>query len=69
MVTHAKLPVEGGTFEIIVKNNSAENKYLVEATLNGTKLTTPFIQHSDIVKGGTLVLTMSNQKPVAQTAN
>ena len=69
MVTHAKLPVEGGTFEIIVKNNSAENKYLVEATLNGTKLSTPFIQHSDIVKGGTLVLTMSNQKPTVQTGH
>ena len=69
MVTHAKLPVEGGTFEIIVKNNSAENKYLVEATLNGTKLSTPFIQHSDIVKGGTLVLTMSNQKPAVQTGH
>lgn len=63
MVTRATLPVEGGTFEILVKGNGSENKYLVAAKLNGKKLSTPFINHSDIVQGGTLELEMSGERP------
>lgn len=62
MITHARLKVEGGIFEIIVKNNNAANKYLASAVLNGKTLTEPFINHQDIAKGGTLVLTMCDQK-------
>jgi predicted alpha-1,2-mannosidase len=62
VVDGAKIPVEGGVFEIIVRNNSQENKYVKEVKLNGQKLETPFFRHSDIVKGGTLEFLMSDHK-------
>jgi len=49
----------GKTFKIKAINNSARNKYVKQVTLNGKILTTPFISHDDIVKGGTLEFTMA----------
>ena len=49
----------GRKFTIIADNNSAENIYVKGATLNGRKLSTPFITYDDIVAGGTLRLSMS----------
>lgn len=61
MVDRAVMHVKGGIFEILVKNNSAANKYVKEAKLNGKVLDTPFITHSDIVKGGKLEFIMSDK--------
>ena len=49
----------GRKFTILADNNSAENIYVKSATLNGRKLSTPFITYDDIVAGGTLRLSMT----------
>jgi len=46
------------TFVIEAKNVSAQNKYIQSAFLNGEPLDKPWFNHSDFVKGGTLVLNM-----------
>ena len=46
------------TFMIEAKNVSAQNKYIQSAMLNGKPLNKPWFEHSDLVKGGTLVLNM-----------
>jgi predicted alpha-1,2-mannosidase len=46
------------SFTVIAKNNSPENKYIQSATLNGKPLNKPWIEHSDIVNGGTLIFEM-----------
>ncbi|RSK42278.1 GH92 family glycosyl hydrolase [Hymenobacter perfusus] len=51
----------GNTFRITVKNQSDKNVYVKEARLNGQKLTRPFLQYTDVVKGGELVFTMSGK--------
>lgn len=48
----------GKTFVIEAKHVSWRNKYIQSATLDGKPLSKPWIQHEDIVKGGTLVLEM-----------
>jgi predicted alpha-1,2-mannosidase len=48
----------GKTFAIVAKNNSKKNIYIQSATLNGKSLDKPWIYHSQIVKGGKLVLKM-----------
>ena len=63
MVDKATIPVAGGNFEIIVKNNSPENKYVKEAKLNGKVLDTLFFPHADLVKGGTLEIEMTAIHP------
>lgn len=63
MVDKATIPVAGGNFEIIVKNNSSENKYVKEAKLNGKVLDTLFFPHADLVKGGTLEIEMTAVHP------
>jgi len=49
------------TFTITAKNNSAQNKYIRSATLNGRPLDKPWFTHSDITDGGTLEFTMGDQ--------
>ncbi len=61
MVDKARIPVKGGVFEIIVKDNSPANKYVRSVSLNGQQLDRMFITHEDIVKGGRLVFEMSNE--------
>lgn len=63
MVDKATIPVAGGNFQIIVKNNSPENKYVKEAKLNGKVLDTLFFPHADLVKGGTLEIEMTAIHP------
>lgn len=46
MIDKALIHVKGGIFEILVKNNSAANKYIKEVKLNGKVLDTPFINHT-----------------------
>lgn len=45
-------------FTITAENNSAQNKYIQSATLNGNPLLSPFITHQDIMSAGTLVFKM-----------
>ena len=60
-IATATLNLENGnTFEVEAKNQSKENVYVTKVTLNGEELTTPFIKHSEIMKGGKLVFYMSN---------
>lgn len=63
IVDKATIPVAGGNFQIIVKNNSPENKYVKEAKLNGKVLDTLFFPHADLVKGGTLEIEMTAVHP------
>lgn len=51
----------GNKFIIDANNNSKENVYISEASLNGQPYTRNFITHADLVKGGTLKLNMSNK--------
>jgi putative alpha-1,2-mannosidase len=51
-------PVSGNTFTIITHNNSPENMYIQSAKLNGGAYNQCFIDHSTILKGGTLELFM-----------
>ena len=56
-----EMPLENGkTFKIITKNNSAENKYVQSATLNGETMETLFFTHDDIKNGSTLTITMGS---------
>jgi putative alpha-1,2-mannosidase len=48
----------GRQFVIEAKNNSPQNIYIQSATFNDKPLDKPWIYHSDVVKGATLVLTM-----------
>ena len=48
----------GKVFEIVARNNSAQNLYIQSATLNGKPWTKPWFSHADIAGGATLVLTM-----------
>lgn len=63
MVDKATIPVAGGNFQIIVKNNSPENKYVKEAKLNGKVLDSLSFPHADLVKGGTLEIEMTAVHP------
>jgi len=48
----------GGTFHIVAKGCSKENKYIQSATLNGEPWDKPWFAHDDIKDGATLVLVM-----------
>ena len=52
---------DGKTFTVIAKNNSRENKYIASILLNGQPLSTPFLNHQDIMAGGTLEITMTDR--------
>jgi predicted alpha-1,2-mannosidase len=45
-------------FIVVAKNNSPKNKYIQSATLNGKPLDRPWIEHSEIINGGTLIFEM-----------
>ena len=49
----------GKTFTVEAPNVSAENKYVVSATLNGKPLDHAWFRHADIMQGGKLTLRMS----------
>lgn len=51
----------GKTFRIVAKNNAAENKYIDSATLNGQPLNKPFFTHEQLMGGGILELTMTDE--------
>lgn len=51
----------GKQFIINAAANNKDNVYIQSASLNGKTYTKNFLNHNDLVKGGTLKLTMSNQ--------
>lgn len=59
----------GKTFEIVGKNNSHENFYINNTTLNGRHFTKNYITQSDIMNGGKLVFEMSNQPNLKKGIN
>jgi len=54
----AEIKVPGGTFKVIARNNSKDNKYIRGVKLNGKDYDKMYITHDDIIKGGTLEFTM-----------
>ena len=53
-----RIALPGGTFHIIARNCSDENKYIQSATLNGQPWDKPWFSHDDIKNGATLILEM-----------
>ncbi len=51
----------GNDFIIEAKNLSEQNKYIQSVQLNGVDYTKAFIEHSDIVKGGSLTIIMGSK--------
>lgn len=51
----------GKSFKVIAANNSPENKYIQSAKLNGKPYTKSYINHKDVVAGGTLEFEMGAQ--------
>jgi predicted alpha-1,2-mannosidase len=49
---------KGKAFSIVARNNSAANRYIQHATLNGKACDHAYLDHADISRGGTLVLEM-----------
>ncbi len=67
LIDEATIRLPGGkTFQVIVKNNSPENRYIASLSLNGKPYTENYLAHSDLLKGGTLLITMSKE-PVIRT--
>ena len=59
-----KIKLENGNvFQIRTLNNSATNKYIQSAKLNGNQLDKLFFSHKDLMDGGILEITMTD-KPV-----
>ena len=52
---------QGKTFVVEARDNSAENRYIQSASLNGKPWNKCFIDYTDIARGGTLVLQMGPQ--------
>jgi len=46
------------SLKIVVENHSSENIHVKEVRMNGRILDNPFINHSDIIDGGTLIFVM-----------
>jgi predicted alpha-1,2-mannosidase len=62
----ATLHLPGGkVFRMLVKNNSAENKYIQNITLNGKQYSRSYLHHSDLMKGGLLVMEMGSAPSAA----
>lgn len=56
-----QLPATGKTFTIVAENNSDENIYIQNMTLNGKPLKRCWLDFSEIVAGGELRLVMGNK--------
>jgi predicted alpha-1,2-mannosidase len=51
---------KGSAFTVIANNNSKDNCYVQSARLNGKELNRAWLRHSEIVRGGTLEMTMGS---------
>lgn len=64
----ATIPVEGGVFTVVAQNNSAKNKYVKSASINGQPLGKNFtFKHDQIIAGGELRFVMTKEKSDALT--
>ena len=54
----------GKQFTIVANNRSATNIYIESAQLNGKSLEKTFINHNDIIQGGTLEFTMTDNPAI-----
>lgn len=62
LMNEAKINVGGGkTFNIIAKNNGKDNKYIQSVKLNGQPYTKSYINHKDLIAGGTLEFEMGSE--------
>ena len=52
----------GNSFKIIAKNPSHENKYIESVKLNGKPLTRSYIYYDEVVNGGKIEFTMTNDR-------
>ena len=52
------------TFTVIAENNSADNRYIQSILLNGKAYGKGYLEHRDIVSGGTLVLKMGPEPAI-----
>ena len=53
----------GNTFKVSAPGNSRKAKYVKSMKLNGTALSQPYFTHEELMKGGELVLEMSEKRP------
>jgi predicted alpha-1,2-mannosidase len=59
----------GKTFSIIAANNSPRNVYIQSAKLNGSDYNKCYLDYQDIIKGGTLELTLTDMPDRANASN
>jgi len=61
LFNHSHMNLENGnTFNIIAHSLSKTNNYVKSVTLNGVKLKSPQITHTQLMNGGTLIFEMTN---------
>ena len=51
---------DGKSFSVVCRNNSAQNKYIQSIKLNGQPWPKVWINHANVINGGTLDLEMGN---------
>jgi predicted alpha-1,2-mannosidase len=67
LINHASIRLAGGKiFEMVVHNNSYDHPYIASVYLNGKPYRKNYISHSDLMKGGKLIINMSKE-PVIRT--
>lgn len=65
LFSELEIPLSNGnTFKVLTRNRSPKNVYVERVLLDGKPLTTPFIDHSDIVAGKTLVFEMGSEPSI-----
>ena len=62
LFTNATIELPSSTITIIAHDNSPSNIYVNKILVNGKTVTTPFIEHSQLVEGNTVIeYFMTNQ--------
>jgi predicted alpha-1,2-mannosidase len=62
VVNEAVIKLPGSrTFHCVVKNNSPLNKYIQSVTFNGAPYTKGFLLHTELMKGGEMVIQMGKK--------
>ena len=58
------MKVPGGEFNVIAEGLSETNRYIQSITLNGEEYILPYIEYTDIFRGGKLVFKMGSEQKV-----
>ncbi|MDO3627322.1 GH92 family glycosyl hydrolase [Mucilaginibacter sp. BT774] len=62
VINDAVIKLPGGkSFHVVVKNNSGANKYISKVSLNNKSYTHDYLLHNQLVKGGELIITMTDK--------